>query len=81
MVNPFSSLTHMCVYEYVKLFYKPWASDIGCNIDKLSVLFWKGRGLVTPSKLLANHSALGQLTNHNTFSFSERRAFIKPGTN
>ncbi len=25
----------------------------------------------TPSKLLANHNALGQLTNHNTFRFSE----------
>ncbi len=25
----------------------------------------------TPSKLFANHNALGQLTNHNTFSFSE----------
>ncbi len=25
----------------------------------------------TPSKLFANHNALGQLTNHNTFRFSE----------
>ncbi len=25
----------------------------------------------TPSKLFSNHNALGQLTNHNTFSFSE----------
>ncbi len=24
-----------------------------------------------PSKLFVNHNALGQLTNHNTFSFSE----------
>ncbi len=32
----------------------------------------KGRGSTeTQSKLFANHNALGQLTNHNTFSFSE----------
>ncbi len=47
----------------------------------LSELIWqywrtccsgKGRGNTeTPSKLFANHNALGQLTNHNTFSFSE----------
>ncbi len=35
-------------------------------------LFAKGRGSTeTPSKLFANHNALGQLTNHNTFRFSE----------
>ncbi len=34
--------------------------------------FGKGRGSTeTPSKLLANHNALGQLTNHNTFHFLE----------
>ncbi len=44
VVNPFSSLTHMCVYEYVKLFYKPWASDIGCNIDELCFVL-EGAGL------------------------------------
>ncbi len=34
--------------------------------------FGKGRGSTeTPSKLCANHNALGQLTNHNTFCFSE----------
>ncbi len=33
--------------------------------------FRKGRGNTeTPYKLFANHNALGQLTNHNTFSFS-----------
>ncbi len=33
--------------------------------------FGKGRGSTeTPSKLFANHNALGQLTNHNTFRFS-----------
>ncbi len=32
----------------------------------------KGRGSTeTPSKLLPNHNALGQLTNHNTFCISE----------
>ncbi len=32
----------------------------------------KGRGSTeTPSKLFANHNALGQLTNHNTFRFLE----------
>ncbi len=34
--------------------------------------FGKGRGSTeTPFKLFANHNALGQLNNHNTFSFSE----------
>ncbi len=34
--------------------------------------FGKGRGNTeTPSKLFTNHNALGQLTNHNTFRFSE----------
>ncbi len=38
----------------------------------LTCCFSKGRGSTeTPSKLLANHNALGQLTNHNTFRFSE----------
>ncbi len=47
-----------------------------------NMLFWKGRGSTeTPSKLFANNNALGQLTNHNTFCFYGRRAFIKPGTN
>ncbi len=39
------------------------------NIDKLAVLA-RG-GAVMPSKLFANHIALGQLTNHNTFRISE----------
>ncbi len=39
------------------------------NIDELAALV-RG-GAVTPSKLFANHNALGQLTNHNTFRFSE----------
>ncbi len=30
------------------------------------------------SKLLANHNALGQLTNYNTFSFSEGRLSSNP---
>ncbi len=38
----------------------------------MACCFGKGRGSTeTPSKLFANHNALGQLTNHNTFSFSE----------
>ncbi len=41
------------------------------NIDELAALA-RGRGSTeTPSKLFANHNALGQLTNHNTFRFSE----------
>ncbi len=41
------------------------------SIDELAV-FGKGRGNTeTPSKLFANQSALGQLTNHNTYRFSE----------
>ncbi len=32
---------------------------------------WARGGTETPSKPFANHNALGQLTNHNTFSFSE----------
>ncbi len=39
------------------------------NIDELAALV-RG-GAVTPSKLFTNHNALGQLTNHNTFRFSE----------
>ncbi len=48
------------------------------NILSRSELIWqyccsdKGRGNTeTPSKLFANHSALGQATNHNTFRFLE----------
>ncbi len=37
----------------------------------INFLLWKGRGLATPSKLLANHNTLRQLTNHNTFRYSE----------
>ncbi len=38
----------------------------------MACCFGKGRGSTeTPSKLFANHNALGQLTNHNTFRFSE----------
>ncbi len=38
----------------------------------MACCFGKGRGSTEmPSKLFANHNALGQLTNHNTFSFSE----------
>ncbi len=40
------------------------------NIDELAVLA-RGGASETPSKLFTNHNALGQLTNHNTFSFSE----------
>ncbi len=41
--------------------------------------FGKGRGSTeTPFKLFANHNALGQLTNHNTFSFSEDRPSSNP---
>ncbi len=39
--------------------------------DELAVLA-RG-GAVTPSKQFANHNALGQLSNHNTISFSEGR--------
>ncbi len=52
-----------------------------CSIFSRSELIWqywqtccfgKGRGSTeTPSKLFANHNALGQPTNHNTFRFSE----------
>ncbi len=51
-----------------------------CSIFSRSELIWqywqtccsgKGRGSTeTPSKLFANHNALGQLTNHNSFRFS-----------
>ncbi len=41
--------------------------------------FGKGRGSTeTPSKLFTNHNALGQLTNHNTFRFSEGRPSSNP---
>ncbi len=55
-----------------------WSS---CSVFSRSEFIWqysrtccfgKGRGSTeTPSKLFANHNTLGQLTNHNTFSFSE----------
>ncbi len=41
------------------------------NIDELAVLARGGAVLKHQSKLFANHSAPEQLTNHNTFSFSE----------
>ncbi len=54
-----------------------------CSIFSGSELMWqywrtccfgKGRGNTeTPSKLFTNHNAQGQLTNHNTFCFSEGR--------
>ncbi len=38
----------------------------------MACCFGKGQGNTeTPSMLFANHNALGQLTNHNTFCFSE----------
>ncbi len=41
--------------------------------------FGKGRGSTeTPSKLFANHNTLGQLTNHNTFCFSESSPSSNP---
>ncbi len=60
------------------------------NIDELAVLERGGEGgsTETPSKLFANHNALGQLTNHNTFSFLEGgpssnpelfESFVRPG--
>ncbi len=52
-----------------------------CSIFSRSELIWQywriccfGKGwgnTETPSKLFSNHNALGQLTNHNTFRFSE----------
>ncbi len=37
-----------------------------------NLLFWQGAWQYwNASKLFANHNALGQLTNHNTFHFSE----------
>ncbi len=45
---------------------------------KTSCIGEGGGGAVTPSKLLANHNALGQLTNHNTFSYSEGVASSNP---
>ncbi len=39
-------------------------------IDKLAVLA-RGGASETPSKPFTNHNAVGQLTNHNTFCFSE----------
>ncbi len=43
--------------------------NLNGSIDELAVLA-RG-GAVMPSKLFANYNALGQLTNHNTFHFSE----------
>ncbi len=47
------------------------------NIDKLAVLA-RGGAILKQSKLFANHNTLGQLTNHNTFRFSECRPSSNP---
>ncbi len=42
------------------------------DYNAVTCCFGKGQGSTeTLSKLFANHNALGQLTNHNTFRFSE----------
>ncbi len=56
---------------------------MSCNIrackGSAQSSFGKGRGSTeTASKLFANHNALGQLTNHNTFNFSEGRPSSNP---
>ncbi len=77
--NPFQELQRTLVWT-TKLF------SCICDITKIilpteTLMF----GLVelsfqnqTPSKLLANHNAPGQLTNHNTFSYSEGGASSDP---
>ncbi len=44
----------------------------------MNLPFLERGGAETLSKLLANHNTLGQLTNHNTFSFSEDGASSNP---
>ncbi len=58
-----------------------WSSCSIFSWSEFNQLIWqywqtccsgKGRGNTeTPSKLFANHNALGKLTNHNTFHFSK----------
>ncbi len=57
------------IFSRSKLIWQYWGT---CR-------FGKGRGSTeTPSKLFANHDALGQLTNYNTFHFSEGRPSSNP---
>ncbi len=66
-IKIFNNIWQYCCYFWIMYQIQVWI-DIS-NIDELAALA-RG-GAVTLSKLLANHNALGQLTNHNTFSFLE----------
>ncbi len=72
--NNVTTLICLAISVHAKVLHNPLVQysqglDWYGNIDELAVLA-RG-GVVTPSKLFANHIALGQLTNHNTFRFSE----------
>ncbi len=70
--NNITNLICLAITVRAKVLYDPQYSrgmNWYGNIEKLVALA-RG-GAVTQSKLFANHNALGQLTNHNTFSFSE----------
>ncbi len=56
----FFHVTYIQKYLYVRV-----------NLVNLELYCSNSASPKTPSKLFANHSALGQLTNHNTFRFSE----------
>ncbi len=57
----------------------PAQTDMAILTADGTCCFGKGRGSTeTKSKQFANHNALGQLTNHNTFRFSEGRLSWNP---
>ncbi len=57
---------------YKVVFLHLWHHKVKSRLRKFEWLAGgKNACTETPSKLFANHNALGQLTNHNTFRFSE----------
>ncbi len=80
--NNITTLICLALSVRAKVLHDPLVQySRGLNwFDELAVLA-RGGAVQKPSMLFANHNALGQLTNHNAFRFSEGRAFIKPGTN
>ncbi len=70
--NPLRVFLYHCISDGNWLF----SEDFGCHfhfiLHVMSDKAFVGRGSTeTPSKLFANHNALEQLANHNTFRFSE----------
>ncbi len=79
--NNVTTLMYLAISARAKVLCNPLVQySRGLNWHRYNMSMWidmaccfgKGRGNTeTPSMLFANHNALGQLTNHNTFCFSE----------